>query len=196
MPVPLQSYRPPIRTPPFSRPGSHPNDLMSDYELFATIPIRSPIQDGRTATDTFDEMGIHSSSSNQSPSLHTYTTIYPPNPTLNGCRPLNHYSTYDKATPPDFRLEHRGRQFTRTDAYASNPLRSRTSRSSKTYRCHFCDTTFAQKQGVNRHVKDVHLDRNLCPYCSDFEWSPGRYYKFREHLMSEHPGVAVPTTWP
>ena len=192
MPVPLPSYHPPIRTPPFSWTGSHLNDLISDYELPATMPIRGPMQDGRTATDTVDEMAIHSLSSGQSPSLHTYTPIYPLNPTLNGCRPLNRHSTYDETTPPDFQLQRRGRQFASTDA--SNP-RSRTSRNSKTYRCHFCDTTFTQKQGVNRHVKDVHLDRNLCPYCSEFEWSPGRHYKFREHLMAEHPGVAVPTAW-
>ena len=135
---------------------------------------------------------MHSLSTNQAPSLHTYSAVYPLNPTLNVCGPLNRHSTYDEVAPSDFRLERRGRQFASTDA--SNPLRSRTSRKSNTCRCHFCDTIFSQKQGVNRHVKDVHLERNLCPYCSDFEWSPGRYYKFREHLLSDHPGDAVPTT--
>ena len=190
--MPFSGYHPPIGTPPLSRTDSQPVHSISDYEVLpVTMPIRGPMQDGRTATDTFDEMEMHSLSSSQAPSLHTYSAVYPPKTTLNFYRPLTRHSPYDEVEQSDFRLERRGRQFASTNA--SIPLRNRTPRNSNTYRCHPCNTTFSQKQGFNRHLKDVHLHRNLCPYCNDFEWSQGRYHKFRAHLTSEHPGAAVPT---
>jgi DNA-directed RNA polymerase subunit RPC12/RpoP len=191
--VPFPGNHPHIYTPPFSQMGSHSNDFISDHEAFpATMPIHGPMQDVRTATNALDEVAMYLSSSSQVSSPHPYSAVYPPNPTLISCRPLNRYSNHDEAAPSDFRLERRGRQFVTTDA--SIPLRSRVSehRNSKKYRCHPCDSTFAQKQGLNRHVKDKHLHQNLCPYCSDFAWSPGRSYRFSAHLRSEHPAAALP----
>ncbi|KAN0131533.1 hypothetical protein V8E53_010641 [Lactarius tabidus] len=60
----------------------------------------------------------------------------------------------------------------------------------KKYWCEVCHAGFTQRQGLQRHRKDVHGSRELCPVCKKFEWVPGRRYLLRRHFAIEHPGVA------
>ncbi|KAF8267339.1 hypothetical protein EI94DRAFT_1801820 [Lactarius quietus] len=54
-------------------------------------------------------------------------------------------------------------------------------------RCYPCDVSFGQKKALNRHNKDRHTPRNICPLCGTFTWSSGRNYLFPRHLMKCHP---------
>jgi hypothetical protein len=58
--------------------------------------------------------------------------------------------------------------------------------------CEECEVGFTQRQGLQRHRKDVHGSRQLCPCCRDFQWSLGRKYALRKHFEATHPGVALP----
>lgn len=51
--------------------------------------------------------------------------------------------------------------------------------------CSICRTSYAQRQGLGRHVRTVH-NPNLCFLC-EFSW--GRPYEYRNHLQKKHPGV-------
>jgi hypothetical protein len=180
--------------PFFLRPSSWTAPYSSesgDYKAVPpTIAMRGPTPDSLMATSS-GRMSMHLLSSSQAPKLLAF---HLPKSTWNYYSSLDPYSTHDEAAPSDFRLEHQGRQPASTVAFP--PPRSRVSahRNSKKYRCHSCDTAFSQKQGLNRHNKDKHSQRNFCPYCSDFEWSSGRYYLFKMHLETKHPGAALPRT--
>ena len=56
--------------------------------------------------------------------------------------------------------------------------------------CSVCDIGFAQKQGLNRHERDQHGPQNVCHLCT-YKWSPGRKYKFTEHLNRHHPEAVL-----
>jgi len=54
-------------------------------------------------------------------------------------------------------------------------------------RCRRCGASFFQRQALNRHKKDKHRPRNICPFCKSFRWPSGRKYLFRRHLEQRHP---------
>ncbi|KAF8267348.1 hypothetical protein EI94DRAFT_1337412 [Lactarius quietus] len=54
-------------------------------------------------------------------------------------------------------------------------------------RCYRCNVGFGQRQALNRHSKDKHSPRYICPHCEIFTWSSGRKYLFRKHLEDHHP---------
>ncbi|KAI9454306.1 hypothetical protein BJY52DRAFT_1392353 [Lactarius psammicola] len=62
---------------------------------------------------------------------------------------------------------------------------------SRTFWCHICGVGFVQRQGFNRHNRDKHTPRNICPLCERYEWSSGRRYLFLRHLERHHPGVVL-----
>ena len=185
--VPLPDDRP-FSLRPFSWTGPHPSESGDYKALPPTMAMRGLTQDSLTAT-------MHIPSFSQAPGLHTHSPVHLPNSTSNDYSPLVPCSIHDEATPPDFQLERQGRQLAPPTPFTPPLSRVSAHRNSKKYRCHSCDTDFSQKQGFNRHNKDKHSQRNPCPYCSDFEWSPGRHYLFKRHLETKHPGAALPRTW-
>jgi hypothetical protein len=189
--VPLPDDHP-LSFRPFSWTGPHPSESGDYKALPPTMAMRGPTQDYLTATTSLSRMSMHFASSSQAFGSHNYSTVHLPNSTSNDYTPLNPYSTHDVARPSDFQLERQGRQLAPTGTVASTPpppSRVSAHRNSKKYRCPSCDTGFSQKQGLNRHYKDKHLQRNLCSYCSDFEWSLGRQYLYKNHLETKHPGA-------
>ncbi|KAH9000284.1 hypothetical protein EDB92DRAFT_484548 [Lactarius akahatsu] len=66
----------------------------------------------------------------------------------------------------------------------------------KRFHCNICDISFTQRQGFNRHNKDKHAPRNMCAFCSDFQWTVGRSYLYSKHLKSKHPGVQAQVSPP
>ena len=62
---------------------------------------------------------------------------------------------------------------------------------SETFWCHICGVGFVQKQGLNRHNRDKHIPRNICPLCERYEWSSGRRYLFLRHLERHHPEAVL-----
>lgn len=54
------------------------------------------------------------------------------------------------------------------------------------YSCGICKLDYAQPQGLTRHQCETHKAR-LCIYCREFTW--GRPYLFRKHLVKRHPGI-------
>lgn len=63
----------------------------------------------------------------------------------------------------------------------------------KPYQCRFCRVSFAQRQGLTRHSKDMHSPKNRCDFCVKFTWPQGRRYVYRKHLQEEHPGFVSPS---
>jgi hypothetical protein len=55
------------------------------------------------------------------------------------------------------------------------------------YLCHICYSRFQQLRGLHIHLVGRHGHRNMCSYCSDFEYEPGLGYLFLKHLEREHP---------
>jgi hypothetical protein len=53
------------------------------------------------------------------------------------------------------------------------------------YVCSPCRTSYAQQQGLTRHIRKAH-NPSLCLLC-EFKW--GRRYEYRNHLRRKHPGV-------
>ena len=60
--------------------------------------------------------------------------------------------------------------------------------SARGFSCHICDADFTEEE-LTSHLEDRHGYRMVCSYCSDFEYTPGQYHHFQEHLRSEHPEV-------
>jgi len=54
------------------------------------------------------------------------------------------------------------------------------------YSCSICKLDYAQPQGLTRHQCEKHKAK-LCIYCREFTW--GRPYLFRKHLVKRHPGI-------
>ncbi|KAH8989383.1 hypothetical protein EDB86DRAFT_2943797 [Lactarius hatsudake] len=129
-------------------------------------------------------------SSSQEVLSHTYSAVHLPDSTLNDYIPLDPYFTHDEAAPS---FGHQVRRFANTVAFTPPSSRVSVRRNSKKYLCDIprCSSGFAQRQGLNRHIKDRHLRRIRCPYCSDFEWSEGRFYLFKSHLRKMHPGAQL-----
>ena len=51
--------------------------------------------------------------------------------------------------------------------------------------CSTCRRSYAQPQGLTRHIREAH-DPSLCLFC-EFKW--GRRYEYRSHLSTKHRGV-------
>ncbi len=62
---------------------------------------------------------------------------------------------------------------------------------SGTFWCPICGVSFVQRQGLNRHNRDKHSPRNICPLCERYEWSSGRRYLFHKHLERHHPEAVL-----
>jgi hypothetical protein len=56
------------------------------------------------------------------------------------------------------------------------------------YACDLCGKTYAQRQGVTRHYREIHDHPNSCSYSGcDFKWT--RPYLNRAHLKTKHRDV-------
>jgi hypothetical protein len=64
-------------------------------------------------------------------------------------------------------------------------------RNRRTYSCRACNANFVQRQGFNRHNRDKHQRRKICPHCRIFTWSPARNYLFTKHLERDHQEVTL-----
>ena len=114
-------------------------------------------------------------------------------PNSDDVSPLGANFTHGEATLPDFRLDHNGHQLATTGGLTPPPSRSLADRDRKKKHsawCQPCKLDFSQERGLIRHNKDVHSPRNLCPYCPDFKWSPGRRYILTAHIEKSHQDVA------
>ncbi|KAH9161834.1 hypothetical protein EDB89DRAFT_694126 [Lactarius sanguifluus] len=189
MVVPLSDDHPFVPTRPFPSSGSYPGESGDHEALTATMGIRGSTWDGGMAPTPLGTTTTFSPSSSQALGLHsqTYSAVWPPthlpDSTLNDYSPLDPYSSHDEAAPS---LGHQVRQLSNT--VASTPPSSRVTarRGSKKYRVRCiipgCSSTFAQRQGLNRHIKDRHSHWRRCPYCNDFKWPEGRSYLLTKHL--------------
>jgi hypothetical protein len=192
MPLPLLDDRRHIPTRPFSLTSSHPSGFGDQNSSPTPVAIREPTEDSRIDSTSFEKMIIDLSRplSNQAHGLHTSGTHLRYS-TSNDFNLLDTNFTPNKETQSNFRLGRQGHQFSAT-GFTSPPSRFLADRDRKKYWCQPCEIGFSQKQGINRHNKDRHLRRNLCPYCREFEWSPGRHDKWDAHLEKNHPDAAAP----
>lgn len=185
---------PPTR--PLSWARSHSGEFGGNETLSATMAIRGSTRDSSTATTPLGTTTTSLPSSSQEVLellSHTYSAVHLrlPDSTLNDYIPLDPYSTHDDAAPS---FGHQVRRFRNTAAFAPPSSRVSARRNSKKYLCNIprCSSGFTQRQGLNRHVKDIHSRRIPCSYCSDFEWSEGRLYLFKSHFRKMHPGAPLP----
>ncbi|KAH9049281.1 hypothetical protein EDB83DRAFT_1410125 [Lactarius deliciosus] len=161
------------------------------------VPPTLPLSSARSysgesgGNETFSALMAIRVSTRDSGTATTPLAVHLPDSTLNDYIPLDPYSTLDEAAPS---FEHQVRRFANTVEFTPPSSRVSGRRNSKKYMCDIprCSSGFAQRQGLNRHMKDRHLRRSRCPYCSDFEWSEGRFYLFKTHLRNMHPGAPLP----
>jgi hypothetical protein len=164
----------------------HPNDF-GDFSA-ATVAYGS-MRDNRTSLGT---RSIYSTSSRQTPVI-THSAIHTTNCPSNDCGSIDLYSSYGYVSAPrNFRSASQRRHHTAGVRPIASSQVSASRRIPKKYWCETCHVGFTQKQGLQRHSKDVHGSRQLCPHCRDFEWSLGRKYTLRKHFKEMHPGVALP----
>ena len=136
--------------------------------------------------------GSSNPTSSQTPVI-THSATYTANCPSYNYGSIDLLSAFDYVSAsPNFRLaSHRRHHKPAVPPVASSPVSARR-RIPKKYWCEACDAGFTQRQGLQRHCKDVHGSRRLCPHCGDFEWSLGRKYTLRKHFEAVHPGVALP----
>ncbi|KAH9032160.1 hypothetical protein EDB85DRAFT_1274761 [Lactarius pseudohatsudake] len=182
-------FVPPTR--PLSWARSHSGESCGNETFSATMAIRVSTRDSGTATTPLGTTTTFLPSPSQEVLSCTYSAVHLPDSTLNDYIPLDPYFTHDEAAPS---FGHQVRRFANTVAFTPPSSRVSARRNSKKYLCNItrCSSGFAQRQGLNRHVKDIHARRIPCPYCSDFEWSEGRLYLFKSHLRKMHPGAPLP----
>ena len=187
IPFPLLDDHLPIPTCPFSLTSSHSSGFDDQNSSSTPVAIRGTTEDSHMEAASFKKtvMELSHLLSDQAPGLHTSIT-HLPNST--GFSLLDTNSTYGKETPSDFQ----GHQLVAAGGCIPPPGRFLADRDHKKYWCEHCEIGFSQKQGFTRHNKDKHSQRNLCPYCRNFEWSPGRRYKLKVHLKENHPNMALP----
>ncbi|KAI9429822.1 hypothetical protein H4582DRAFT_147503 [Lactarius indigo] len=184
--APLSDDHPFVPTRLVPSPGSYFGES-SDHEWFtATMGIRGSTCDCGTMTTPLGTTTTFSPSSSQALGLHSHSYL-----TLDDHSSLDPCSTHDEAAPS---LGHHVCQLANTVGFTPPSSRAPARRNPKKYRCIIpgCSSRFAQRQGLNRHIKDKHSQLNSCLYCGDFEWSKGRSYKFTKHLRKMHPGVLLP----
>jgi hypothetical protein len=155
----------------------------------ASTVVHGSMRDNRTYLDT---RSIYPTSFSQTPLL-AQSTIHTTNRPSNHCGTIGPYPPFGhRSMPPSFRSASHRRHHTTAVPPVSSSQVSAPRRIPKKYRCEACPLGFAQRQGLQRHCKDVHGSRQLCPRCGDFEWSLGRKYTLRKHFEAMHPGVALP----
>ncbi|KAH8991500.1 hypothetical protein EDB92DRAFT_660762 [Lactarius akahatsu] len=166
-----------------------------DFDTLLAAAVSQGLMRDKCAIVTSLGMSSMYPTSPGQPTVAINSTILPTN------RSSNHYSP----TSPDsdhgngpaasnFRSESQGRQHNATVSLIASSRASEARRHPKKYWCRTCNVGFSQKQGLRRHNKDAHFSRLLCPYCEDFEWSPGRKYIFKKHLKAKHPEVTPEDT--
>ncbi|KAI9430904.1 hypothetical protein H4582DRAFT_1341137 [Lactarius indigo] len=181
-------------TLPFSWAGSYHGESDDNETFPATMAIRGSTQDNGTATTPLGTATTFLPSSSQEVLellSHTYSVVRLPGATMDDYITLDPYPTHDEAAPS---LVHQVRRFANTVAFTPPSSRVSARRNSKKYLCNVsrCSSGFAQRQGLSRHMKDIHSQRIPYPYCNDFEWSKGRLYVFKSHLKKKHPGAPLP----
>ena len=60
--------------------------------------------------------------------------------------------------------------------------------------CNICSLNFTEQQELKKHLVVMHAHRLVCPYCSNFEFSPRYCDLFQEHLSSKHHDAAQTDT--
>ena len=167
---------------------------LNESGVFSTSTLRLPngsMRDNHAATASLGTRSINSTFSSQTSRSNIYPTNMPPNH-CGSIDPL--FDNGDRLAPSDFGF--RSAKQVRRHTTAVSPMASdqvlAPRQTSKRYWCKICDTSFAQRQVLRRHHKDMHCPRLYCPLCGDFEWSSGRKYALRNHFKAKHPGVTLP----
>ena len=188
MPLPLlDDHLPTAPTRPFSLTSSLPSRLGNQNSPSSYMAISGTTEDSRIEAASFEKMVLKLSRplSNE---VHTADTHLPNLTSYD----LDTNFTHDKEKPSDFRLDRQEHQLATSGGFTPPPSCFFAYRDCKKYWCEPCEIGFSQKQGFTRHKKDKHLQRNICPYCRSFEWSPGRLYKLKAHIKEHHPNAAPP----
>ncbi|KAH9056763.1 hypothetical protein EDB87DRAFT_1170391 [Lactarius vividus] len=137
-----------------------------------TVPIGEMLVDPATARETLGVPGCDIMSS----SVYYHSSTIP-------------HSLHRNKDVDFISASHAGRHPITSSFIASSTRVARAGRNHTRFSCHVCDVSFVQRQGLNRHNRDKHQPRNICPHCGVFEWSPARHYLFTKHFERDHPSV-------
>lgn len=143
----------------------------------ATVPIEEMLVDPATARETLGVPGNGITSS----SMYYHSSAIPHSIHRNKDAALLNFISANQA----------GRHPIASSSIASSTRVTRAGRNRSSFSCHACDVGFVQRQGLNRHNRDKHRPRNICPHCGVFKWSPARRYLFTKHFERDHPGVPL-----
>jgi hypothetical protein len=162
----------------------------SDFgDFHASTVAYGSMRDNRKSLGT---RSIYSTSSGETPAA-THSAIHATSCPSNNCGSIGLNPGYGyRSAPRKFRSASQRRHHTAGVQPIASSQVSAPRGIPKKYWCEECGVGFTQRQGLQRHRKDVHGSRQLCPRCRDFEWSLGRKYALRKHFEATHPGVALP----
>ncbi|KAH9171141.1 hypothetical protein EDB89DRAFT_1175857 [Lactarius sanguifluus] len=186
--TPPTPYRPLISYGPTAEQGYQVPRCAQDYEAVLVIiaAIEEPILDTRAATFPIGEMLVDPATARET--LGEY--IVPGNGiTSSSAHYYGSTSVYlnEDASPLGFTSAGRAGRH----PVASSIRVARAGRNRTRFSCRVCNVGFVQRQGLNRHNRDKHQPRNICPHCGVFKWSPARHYLLTKHFERDHPGVPL-----
>ncbi|KAH9024142.1 hypothetical protein EDB85DRAFT_280513 [Lactarius pseudohatsudake] len=144
----------------------------------ATVPIGEMLVDSATARET---LGVPGNDGVTSSSVYCHGSVIPHSIRRNEDAPQLDFILTSQA----------GRHPIASSSIASSTRVARPGRNRSRFSCHACDLSFVQRQGLNRHNRDKHRPRNICPHCGVFKWSPARRYLFTKHFERDHSGVPL-----
>ncbi|KAH9170765.1 hypothetical protein EDB89DRAFT_1975688 [Lactarius sanguifluus] len=186
-------YRPPISYGPMTEQEYQVPECAQHYgEVYAgvatiqeptmetsspTVPIGETLVDPATARKTLGVPG----NGITSPSVYYHSSTIPHSIHRNEDVALLDFISASQA----------GRHPIASSSIASSIRVAQAGRNRSRFSCRACDVGFVQKQALNRHNRDKHQPRNICPHCGVFKWSPARRYLFTKHFERDHPGVPL-----
>ncbi|KAH9032396.1 hypothetical protein EDB83DRAFT_1839722 [Lactarius deliciosus] len=183
--TPPTPYQPPISYDPTAEQEYQVPRCAQDYEAVHVIiaAIEEPILDTRTATFPIGEMLVDPATARET--LGEYI-VSGNGITSSSAHYYSSTSVYLNENASPFAAGRAGRH-----PMASSIRVARAGRNRTRFSCHVCNVGFVQKQGLNRHNRDKHQPRNICPHCGVFRWSPARHYLLTKHFETDHPGVPL-----
>ncbi|KAH8995870.1 hypothetical protein EDB86DRAFT_1070424 [Lactarius hatsudake] len=175
-PVAKQEYQVPEWAQDYGAVHAAIRELSLDAST-ATVPIGETLVVPATAHETLGVPGNGITSS----SVYFHSSVIPHSIHRNKDAALLDFVSASQA----------GRRPIASSSIVSSIRVARAGRNRSRFSCHACDVGFVQRQALNRHNRDKHQPRNICPHCGVFKWSPARRYLFTKHFERDHPGVPL-----
>ncbi|KAH9171139.1 hypothetical protein EDB89DRAFT_1973124 [Lactarius sanguifluus] len=187
-------YRPTISYGPMAGQEYQVPKCAQDYgEVYASVTtIQEPTMETNPATVPIGEVLVGPATTHKTFGVPEHGIITSPSVYYHSSAiPHSIHQNEDAALLDFISASQKGRHPIASSSIASSIRVVQAGRNRSKFSCRVCDVGFVQRQGLNRHNRDKHQPRNICPHCGVFTWSPARHYLFTKHFERDHPGVPL-----